>query len=363
MFMIMKEKKSQSWYDGAVLKTAFRNALRKFDPRVLSKNFVMFITAAGALMATIALIRDLAAGQPFGFTLQIALWLWFTVFFANFAEALAEGRGKAYADALKEMRVYVNARLLTDKGTEEIVSVSELRKGDKVLCEAGDIIPLDGEVIEGIASVDESAITGESAPVIRESGGDRSVVTGGTRVISDGIVIRITVEPGHTFLARMISMVEGASRQKTPNETALGILLVALTIVFLAVVFSLPAMAGYIEDSARTLGFRAEGRISLPILVSLLVCLIPTTIGGLLSAVGISGIDRLVRRNVLAVSGRAVEVAGDIDVLMLDKTGTITFGNRMANEFLPAPGVDDLQLAEAASLLPCPMKRRKAAAS
>ena len=350
MFMIMKEKKSQSWYDGAVLKTAFRNALRKFDPRVLSKNFVMFITAAGALMATIALIRDLAAGQPFGFTLQIALWLWFTVFFANFAEALAEGRGKAYADALKEMRVYVNARLLTDKGTEEIVSVSELRKGDKVLCEAGDIIPLDGEVIEGIASVDESAITGESAPVIRESGGDRSVVTGGTRVISDGIVIRITVEPGHTFLARMISMVEGASRQKTPNETALGILLVALTIVFLAVVFSLPAMAGYIEDSARTLGFRAEGRISLPILVSLLVCLIPTTIGGLLSAVGISGIDRLVRRNVLAVSGRAVEVAGDIDVLMLDKTGTITFGNRMANEFLPAPGVDDLQLAEAAQL-------------
>ena len=350
MFMIMKEKKSQSWYDEAMLKTAFLNALRKFDPRVLSKNFVMFITAAGALMATIALIRDLAAGQPFGFTLQIALWLWFTVLFANFAEALAEGRGKAYADALKEMRVYVNARLLTDKGTEEIVSVSELRKGDKVLCEAGDIIPLDGEVIEGIASVDESAITGESAPVIRESGGDRSAVTGGTRVISDGIVIRITVEPGHTFLDRMISMVEGASRQKTPNETALGILLVALTIVFLAVVLSLPAMAGYIEDSARALGLRAEGRISLPILVSLLACLIPTTIGGLLSAVGISGIDRLVRRNVLAVSGRAVEVAGDIDVLMLDKTGTITFGNRMANEFLPAPGVDDLQLAEAAQL-------------
>ena len=219
-----------------------------------------------------------------------------------------------------------------------------------MLCEAGDIIPLDGEVIEGIASVDESAITGESAPVIRESGGDRSAVTGGTRVISDGIVIRITVEPGHTFLDRMISMVEGASRQKTPNETALGILLVALTIVFLAVVLSLPAMAGYIEDSARALGFRAEGRISLPILVSLLACLIPTTIGGLLSAVGISGIDRLVRRNVLAVSGRAVEVAGDIDVLMLDKTGTITFGNRMANEFLPAPGVDDLQLAEAAQL-------------
>lgn len=248
------------------------------------------------------------------------------------------------------MRVYVNARLLTDKGTEEIVSVSELRKGQKVLCEAGDIIPLDGEVIEGIASVDESAITGESAPVIRESGGDRSAVTGGTRVISDGIVIRITAEPGNTFLDRMIAMVEGASRQKTPNEIALGILLVALTIVFIAVVLSLPAMAGYIEDSARALGFRADGHISLPVLVSLLVCLIPTTIGGLLSAIGISGIDRLVRRNVLATSGRAVEAAGDIDVLMLDKTGTITFGNRMANEFLPAPGVEDQQLAEAAQL-------------
>ncbi len=219
-----------------------------------------------------------------------------------------------------------------------------------MLCEAGDIIPLDGEVIEGIASVDESAITGESAPVIRESGGDRSAVTGGTRVISDGIVIRITAEPGNTFLDRMIAMVEGASRQKTPNEIALGILLVALTIVFIAVVLSLPAMAGYIEDSARALGFRADGHISLPVLVSLLVCLIPTTIGGLLSAIGISGIDRLVRRNVLATSGRAVEAAGDIDVLMLDKTGTITFGNRMANEFLPAPGVEDQQLAEAAQL-------------
>ena len=219
-----------------------------------------------------------------------------------------------------------------------------------MLCEAGDIIPLDGEVIEGIASVDESAITGESAPVIRESGGDRSAVTGGTRVISDGIVIRITAEPGNTFLDRMIAMVEGASRQKTPNEIALGILLVALTIVFIAVVLSLPAMAGYIEDSARALGFRADGHISLPVLVSLLVCLIPTTIGGLLRAIGISGIDRLVRRNVLATSGRAVEAAGDIDVLMLDKTGTITFGNRMANEFLPAPGVEDQQLAEAAQL-------------
>ena len=348
--MMKEEKKNQSWCNGAMLKTAFRDALRKFDPRALSKNFVIFVTAIGALVATVVLIRDAAAGQPFGFTLQVTLWLWFTVLFANFAEALAEGRGKAQADALKKMRVYVNARLLTDKGTEEIVSVSELRKGQKVLCEAGDIIPLDGEVIEGIASVDESAITGESAPVIRESGGDRSAVTGGTRVISDGIVIRITAEPGNTFLDRMIAMVEGASRQKTPNEIALGILLVALTIVFIAVVLSLPAMAGYIEDSARALGFRADGHISLPVLVSLLVCLIPTTIGGLLSAIGISGIDRLVRRNVLATSGRAVEAAGDIDVLMLDKTGTITFGNRMANEFLPAPGVEDQQLAEAAQL-------------
>lgn len=348
--MMKEEKKNQSWCNGAMLKTAFRDALRKFDPRALSKNFVIFVTAIGALVATVVLIRDAAAGEPFGFTLQVTLWLWFTVLFANFAEALAEGRGKAQADALKKMRVYVNARLLTDKGTEEIVSVSELRKGQKVLCEAGDIIPLDGEVVEGIASVDESAITGESAPVIRESGGDRSAVTGGTRVISDGIVIRITAEPGNTFLDRMIAMVEGASRQKTPNEIALGILLMALTIVFIAVVLSLPAMAGYIEDSARALGFRADGHISLPVLVSLLVCLIPTTIGGLLSAIGISGIDRLVRRNVLATSGRAVEAAGDIDVLMLDKTGTITFGNRMANEFLPAPGVEDQQLAEAAQL-------------
>lgn len=344
------EKNNKSWCDGALLKTALLDALRKFDPRALAGNFVILVTAIGALASTAVLVRDMAEGLPFAFTLQITLWLWFTVLFANFAEALAEGRGKAQADALKKMRVYVNARLLTDRGTEEIVSVSELRKGQKVLCEAGDVIPLDGEVIEGIASVDESAITGESAPVIRESGGDRSAVTGGTRVISDGIVIRITAEPGNTFLDRMIAMVEGASRRKTPNEIALGILLAALTIVFIAVVLSLPAMAGYIEDSARELGFRADGSISLPVLVALLVCLIPTTIGGLLSAIGISGIDRLVRRNVLATSGRAVEAAGDIDVLMLDKTGTITFGNRMANEFLPAPGVEDCDLAEAAQL-------------
>lgn len=344
------EKNNKPWCDGALLKTAFLDALRKFDPRALAGNFVILVTAIGALASTAVLIRDMAEGQPTGFTLQITLWLWFTVFFANVAEALAEGRGKAQADALKKMRVYVNARLLTDKGTEEIVSVSELRQGQKVLCEAGDVIPLDGEVIEGIASVDESAITGESAPVIRESGGDRSAVTGGTRVISDGIVIRITAEPGNTFLDRMIAMVEGASRRKTPNETALGVLLAALTIVFIAVVLSLPALVGYIADSARELGFKADGSISLPVLVALLVCLIPTTIGGLLSAIGISGIDRLVRRNVLATSGRAVEAAGDIDVLMLDKTGTITFGNRMANEFLPAPGVEDCDLAEAAQL-------------
>ena len=304
-----RENNNKSWCDGALLKTAFLDALRKFNPRALAGNFVILVTAIGALASTAVLVRDMAEGRPCGFTLQITLWLWFTVLFANVAEALAEGRGKAQADALKKMRVYVNARLLTEKGTEEIVSVSELRKGQKVLCEAGDVIPLDGEVIEGIASVDESAITGESAPVIRESGGDRSAVTGGTRVISDGIVIRITAEPGNTFLDRMIAMVEGASRRKTPNETALGILLAALTIVFIAVVLSLPAMAGYIEDSARELGFRADGSISLPVLVALLVCLIPTTIGGLLSAIGISGIDRLVRRNVLATSGRRGELS------------------------------------------------------
>ncbi len=332
-----------------MIRNALMDALRKFNPAVLIKNPVMFITALGALATTVVLIRDISAGASFGFTLQIALWLWFTVLFANFAEALAEGRGRAQADALKKMRTHVNARLLRDNG-EESVPASSLKKGQLVLCDAGDVIPADGEVVEGIASVDESAITGESAPVIRESGGDRSAVTGGTKVISDSIVVKVTAEAGNSFLDRMISMVEGANRQKTPNEIALGILLVALSLVFIVVVCSLPAMAGLIEDAARAAGFRANGNLSLPILVSLLICLIPTTIGGLLSAIGISGIDRLVRHNVLATSGRAVEAAGDIDVLLLDKTGTITLGNRMAEDFFPAPGVKIERLALAAQL-------------
>lgn len=343
-------EKNKPWCDKAMLVKALVGAFQKFNPKSLSHNFVLLVTAIGALLSTLAMICEMMAGLTFGFTLQITLWLWFTVFFANFAEALAEGRGKAQADALKKMRVQVNARLLDQNGKETAIPANELKKGQLVLCEAGDIIPIDGEIVEGIASVDESAITGESAPVIRESGGDRSAVTGGTRVISDRIVVRTTAEPGNSFIDRMISMVEGATRQKTPNEIALGILLVALTIVFIVVVISLPAMASYIGDSARALGYHADAAISIPVLVALLVCLIPTTIGSLLSAIGISGIDRLVRRNVLATSGRSVEAAGDIDVLMLDKTGTITFGNRMATRFIPAPGVNTEDLAKFAQL-------------
>jgi len=286
----------------------------------------------------------LLTGGFSAFNLQIALWLWFTVLFANFAEALAEGRGKTQADALRKTRTNTTARRLRD-GRAERVPAPDLRKGDRVVCETGDIIPADGEVIEGIASVDESAITGESAPVIRESGGDRSAVTGGTRVLSDRIVVRVTSDPGHNFLDRMIGLVEGASRQKTPNEIALGILLVSLTAVFLLAVATLPVFARYSERAA---GQPGSAYLSLPVLVALLVCLIPTTIGGLLSAIGISGIDRLVRRNVLAMSGRAVEAAGDIDVLLLDKTGTVTLGNRRATAFRPAPGVTAEALADAA---------------
>lgn len=342
-------KKQSSWFNGALLKRALLDSIRKFNPAVLIKNPVMFITALGALVTTVVLFREIISGASFGFTLQITLWLWFTVLFANFAEALAEGRGRAQADALKKMRTHVTARLLED-GKERSVPAPDLRTGHVVVCEAGDTIPADGEVIEGISSVDESAITGESAPVIRESGGDRSAVTGGTKVISDRIVIRVTAEPGNSFLDRMIAMVEGANRQKTPNEIALGILLIALTFVFLVVICSLPAMTGLIESAAKEAGYQADGNISLPILISLLVCLIPTTIGGLLSAIGISGIDRLVRRNVLATSGRAVEAAGDIDVLMLDKTGTITLGNRMAHAFIPAPGITEEDLAKVAQM-------------
>ncbi len=301
----------------------------------------MFVVLIGAAWTSL-----ITAFHFNGFNLQITLWLWFTLLFANFAEAMAEGRGKAQAETLRRMRTTTMARRQVN-GREEKVPASVLKKGDVVVCESGDVIPGDGEVIEGIASVDESAITGESAPVIRESGGDRSAVTGGTRVLSDRVVIRITSEQGNTFIDRMISLVEGARRQKTPNEIALSILLISLTALFILAVFTLPAFAHYSENAA---GQRNAVNVSIPVLVSLLVCLIPTTIGGLLSAIGISGIDRLVRQNVLATSGRAVEAAGDIDVLLLDKTGTITLGNRMAVAFHSAPGVAEKDLAESAQL-------------
>ncbi len=324
-----------SLFDASIVRPAIGESFRKLDPRLMMKNPVMFVTLVGAVLTTVAIFT---ATEHRGFIIQLAIWLWFTVLFANFAEAVAEGRGKAQADSLRRARKDTMARRLRD-GREERVAAPELQKGDVVVCETGDVIPADGEVIEGIASVDEAAITGESAPVIRESGGDRSAVTGGTKVISDRIVIRITSEKGNTFLDRMISMVEGAKRQKTPNEIALTILLAALTLIFLLVVVTL-----------KPFGIYAGTVFSLPVLIALLVCLIPTTIGGLLSAIGISGIDRLIRRNVMATSGRAVEAAGDIDVLLLDKTGTITIGNRMASDFRPAPGVTEHDLADAAQL-------------
>ncbi len=337
-------KSSDTPWNARLVRQAALAALRKLDPRLLRRSPVMLLTAVGAGAVTVVAGRELAAGQASAFTVQLALWLWFTVLFANFAEAIAEGRGRAQADALKRTRAQAFARRLTGSA-EERVAATDLRAGDRVVCERGDLIPADGEVIEGIASVDESAITGESAPVIRESGGDRSAVTGGTRVLSDRVVVRVTVEPGGGFLDRMIGLVEGASRQRTPNEIALGILLAAMTVVFAGVVATLPFFARFVAAQA---GQPAAVDVSLPVLVALLVCLIPTTIGGLLSAIGISGIDRLTRRNVIATSGRAVEAAGDIDVLLLDKTGTITLGNRQAAEFVPAPGVAPLDLAAAA---------------
>jgi K+-transporting ATPase ATPase B chain len=337
----MSTKTRSSIFDPALLRPALVETFKKLDVRVQWHNPVMFVVFIGALITTLITVWHFS-----GFYFQITLWLWFTVLFANLAEAMAEGRGKAQAATLRNMRTTTLARKLVN-GKEQSVPAGELFKGDLVVCEAGDAIPGDGEVIDGIASVDESAITGESAPVIRESGGDRSAVTGGTRVISDRIVIKITSEQGNTFIDRMIAMVEGATRQKTPNEIALGILLVSLTALFILAVFTLPAFAHYSEKAA---GQNGVVDVSLPVLIALLVCLIPTTIGGLLSAIGISGIDRLVRRNVLATSGRAVEAAGDIDVLLLDKTGTITMGNRMATAFTPAPGVTDAQLADVAQL-------------
>ena len=327
--------KNPSLFDKSILAPAIGDAFRKLDPRLMVKNPVMFVTLVGAVLTTVAIFTS--PGER-GFVLQLAIWLWFTVLFANFAEAVAEGRGKAQADSLRKARKDTMARRIHG-GKVETVAATLLEKGDTVICETDDIIPADGEVIEGIASVDEAAITGESAPVIRESGGDRSAVTGGTRVISDRIVIRITSEKGSTFLDRMIAMVEGAKRQKTPNEIALTILLSALTLIFLLVVMTL-----------KPFGVYAGINFTTPVLVALLVCLIPTTIGGLLSAIGISGIDRLIRRNVMATSGRAVEAAGDIDVLLLDKTGTITIGNRMASDFRPAPNIAELDLADAAQL-------------
>lgn len=330
-------KPRSSLLDPKLLRGAVRPSLAKLDPRVQWRNPVMFTVWLSAVICTVLLFR-----APTLFEIQLVLWLWFTVLFANFAEALAESRGKAQADSLRSMRVTTSARRLKN-GSELAVPASELRPGDLVVCEAGDAIPADGEIIDGIASVDESAITGESAPVIRESGGDRSAVTGGTKVLSDRIVIRITCEPGKSFLDRMISLVEGAERQKTPNEKALGVLLVALTAIFVLVTFTIPAFSSFLLGQGL-----AGGIPGVTGLIALLVCLIPTTIGGLVSAIGISGIDRLTRHNVLATSGRAVEAAGDIDVLLLDKTGTITLGNRQATAFVPAPSIGDKELAEAA---------------
>ncbi|MCD4487258.1 potassium-transporting ATPase subunit KdpB [Chromobacterium vaccinii] len=332
------------------MKPAIVDSFRKLSPRTQWRNPVMFVVYAGSILTTALWIQSLVGhGEaPSGFILAVALWLWFTVLFANFAEALAEGRSKAQAASLRSAKKNVVAKKLAGGNhgaAKSIVDGSSLRKGDYVLVEAGDVIPVDGDVIEGVASVDESAITGESAPVIRESGGDFSSVTGGTRVLSDWIVVKITANPGETFLDRMIAMVEGAKRQKTPNEIALTILLVALTIVFLIVTVTLLPFSLFSVDAAK-----AGTPISITTLVALLVCLIPTTIGGLLSAIGVAGMSRMMGANVIATSGRAVEAAGDVDVLLLDKTGTITLGNRQASAFIPAPGVSEKDLADAAQL-------------
>jgi len=334
-------------FDPPILKRAIRESFVKLNPVTLMSNPVMLVVEVGAALTTIFVTRDaITRAHPVGFTLQITLWLWFTVLFANFAEAMAEARGKAQADTLRKAKTETMAkRLLNGAGKIEELPASRLRAGDLVLCEAGDNIPGDGEVIEGIATVDESVITGESAPVIRESGGDRSAVTGGTRVLSDWIKIRITSNPGETFLDRMIALVEGAERQKTPNEIALNILIAGLTLIFLLAVVTLHPFSLYAVRSAGT------GQVpSVAVLVSLLVCLIPTTIGGLLSAIGIAGMDRVMQHNVLAMSGKAVEASGDVNTLLLDKTGTITLGNRQAVEFIPVDGIEPAELADAAQL-------------
>jgi potassium-transporting ATPase ATP-binding subunit len=336
----MATRKRSSIWDSRIIGRASVDSIRKLDPRLMIKNPVMFVVEVTSVLTTLSFVRDALQGHGAiaAFEGQIAVWLWFTVLFANFAEAMAEGRGKAQADALRKTRTETQAKLVRE-GAQVMVAASSLRRGDVVMVEAGDVIPGDGEIVEGIAAVNEAAITGESAPVIRESGGDRSAVTGGTTVISDWIKVRITVNPGESFLDRMIGLVEGAHRQRTPNEIALSILLAGLTIIFLLVVMTLYPYALY----GGTL-------LTLPVLVALLVCLIPTTIGGLLSAIGIAGMDRLVQHNVLAMSGRAVEAAGDVDTLLLDKTGTITLGNRMATAFVPVDGVAVEELADTAQL-------------
>ena len=333
-------------FDREILGRAIKASFGKLNPATLVKNPVMFVVEVGAALTSIFVIRDIWVGaSSIKFGIQIALWLWFTVLFANFAEAMAEARGKAQADTLRKTKSDAMAKRILSAAKIEVVTASKLRAGDHVMVEAGDLIPSDGEVVEGIATVDESVITGESAPVIRESGGDRSAVTGGTRVLSDWIKVRITANPGETFLDRMIALVEGAERQKTPNEIALNILIVGLTLIFLLAVVTLQPFATYSVDSA------GSGTVpSVAVLVSLLVCLIPTTIGGLLSAIGIAGMDRVMQHNVLAMSGKAVEAAGDVNTLLLDKTGTITLGNRQAVAFIPAAGVGESELADAGQL-------------
>ena len=352
MKTIAQRSAAATMLDPAILKPAVWASFRKLDPRMMARNPVMFVVEIVAALTTFLFLRDLiVGGAHLGFVFQIIVWLWITVLFANFAEAVAEGRGKAQAATLRKARTETDAKRLLPGGSGqyessglfELVPAPDLQPGDLVLVEAGDLIPSDGEVVEGIASVDELAITGESAPVIRESGGDRSAVTGGTRVLSDWIKMRITAAQGSTFLDRMIALVEGAERQKTPNEIALNILLAGMTIIFVFAVATIPSFVAY-----------AGGATSVVVLVALFVTLIPTTIGALLSAIGIAGMDRLVRFNVLAMSGRAVEAAGDVDTLLLDKTGTITLGNRQASEFIPLTGVSNKELADAAQLASLP---------
>ena len=344
--LISKGVRARPLFDPEILRRAIRESFLKLDPRKVAKNPVMFVVEVGAALTTVFVVKDAitGAGDVF-FGVQIAFWLWFTVVFANFAEAMAEARGKAQADALRKTKTDTIARKILANGKFEMVPASRLRAGDIVYCEAGYLIPGDGEVIEGVASVDESVITGESAPVIRESGGDRSAVTGGTRVLSDHIKIKITSNPGETFLDRMIALVEGAVRQKTPNEIALNILIAGLTIIFLLAVATLPPYAKY---SISAVGSGTAPTVA--VLVSLLVCLIPTTIGGLLSAIGIAGMDRVMQHNVLAMSGKAVEASGDVNTLLLDKTGTVTLGNRQAVQFIPMDGVSESEIADAAQL-------------